>query len=154
MFVVCNEKNWCHSFRLLNIGCSSLLYYCTPILMLVIIAYLVYGLMLVMEYTLQLLSHDLTYTFYSCVRRLYGLFSQHLKTAFGQFKFNLTYTETSVYCSGMCCFSTSIVHYFWSWKLCLTSNAIYIRCIVFWSVFLMLFIHSGFLALTYNILGT
>jgi len=52
MFVVCNEMNWCHSFRLLNIGCSSLLYCCTPILMLVIIAYLVYCLMLVMKYTL------------------------------------------------------------------------------------------------------
>lgn len=44
--------NWCHSFRLLSIGCSSLLYCCTPILMLVIIAYIVYCLMLVMKYTL------------------------------------------------------------------------------------------------------
>jgi len=50
--VVCNEINWCHSCRLLNIGCSTLLYCCTPILMLVSIAYLVYWLMLVMKYTL------------------------------------------------------------------------------------------------------
>jgi hypothetical protein len=156
MYVVCNAVNWCHSFRLLNIGCSSLLYCCTPILMLIIIAYLVYWLMLVMEYTLtQIIITWFDYTPFTlvwegcvaCYHIIWKLILDNLTLEF--------HIQWNLYpLSGMCCFPTSIIHYFWSWKIAHMSNASLYQMYCFLKcVFHMSFIHSGFLALTYNILG-
>jgi len=91
------------------------------------------------------------YIFHSCVRRLCGLLLHHLETDFGQIKFSFVYSDTSIRFSGMCCFPTSIIHYFWSWKIAYISNASLYQMYCFSKcVFLMSFIHSGFLALTYS----
>ena len=137
MFVVCNEMIWCHSFRLLNIGCSSLLYCCTPILMLVIFASLVYWLMLVVEYTLtQIIITWFDYTPFTlvwegcvaCYHIIWKLVFDNLSLI----SYTLKPLSTLVVCVVFphVSFITSGPERWPTWAM-----HPYIRCIVSWSVF-------------------
>jgi hypothetical protein len=120
--------NWSHSFRLLSIGCSSLLFCCTPILRLVVIAYLVYGI------------H--TYSNYYHIN--WKLFLDNLSL--------ISYTVKPLSTVMVCVvFPTSIIRYFWSSKIAYTSSASLYHMYCFSKfVFLVSFIHSGVLALQYS----
>lgn len=129
--------NWCHTFRFLNIDCSSLLYCCTPILMLVIIAYLVFWLMLVMEYTLtQIVITWFAYTPFTfvwegcvaCYHIIWKLIMDNLSLISYTVKPLSTLVECVVF--PQVSFITSGPVKLPTWAMHL-----YIRCIVSWSVF-------------------